>query len=133
MLDILHASFSILFSIHIHDTLNMYFKNLAYQVLASSAFVSLVAANPVVNLEPRHNNGPIKPKVFLIDMVSFRNRRKLVQSTDIHSHPVKSSRQRRQSGTGSRSSTCWPRTSLSLASPLSSLTSTALPTTMFAS
>lgn len=53
----------------------MYFINLACQLLASSAIASLVAATPLINLESRHDHTtasqkPIKPKVFLIDMVN---------------------------------------------------------------
>lgn len=109
----------------------MYFKNLARQLLASSAFVSLVVATPLAKLETRHDQKPIKPKVFLIDMVSFHNNRE--SRAEICSHPVRSSPQRLKSGTGSRSSIFSQRISPFLASRPSFRTFTALPITMFVS
>lgn len=117
--------------VHKKNTLDMYFTSLACLLLASSAYVSLVATTPLINLELRHSHEPIKPKVFLIDMVSFRNSHTSCAICRFYSHSVQSSCRRLKSGTESRSSICSPRTSLSLASPLSFLMSIALPTTMF--
>lgn len=107
--------------VHQQTTLIIYLKNLAGQLLASSALWSLVAATP------RAHESLIKPKVFLIDMVSFQQP-KCVQSAHIRS---KSSHQKVQSGTGSQNSTCSPKTSPCLASPPSFQTRIALPMAMF--
>lgn len=114
--------------VHRQNTLIMYLKNLAGQLLASSALWSLVAATPRANLESRHDHSPIKPKVFLIDMVSFRNSRTMCEES---AHTLSnSSHQKGQSGTGSQNSTCSPKTSPCLASPPSFQTRIALPITM---
>ena len=66
----------------------MYFINLVIRLLVSSALEPLVATTPLMNLESRHSHGPIKPKVFLIDMVSSQ-RPHIMRRVQICSHRIK--------------------------------------------
>lgn len=106
----------------------MHLKKVASQLVTSSVLLSLVAATPLGNLESRNDPQLPKPKVFLIDLVSFR--KNPTSCAELAHLPFHSSAPRDQPFTTSPSSTYSPGTSPSPASRRSFRTSTARPITM---